>query len=474
MAFQTIEYLIFLSITFIIYWTLCKKNKNFQNILIIAASLIFYGWWDWRFLGLLLLTALSSFYAGLWIERTEGSHRKQKTIFLCAIGLNIGILFFFKYYNFFVQAFVDTLNLAGLKIGTSTLKIILPVGISFYTFTALSYVIDIFQKKINATKDMAAYLAYVTFFPSILSGPISRAQKQLPQYFEKRKFSYDKAVEACKLAIMGGVMKLCLADRLGIYVDAVYSNIPQHNGTTLLLTSIFYSIQIYADFAGYSLMAIASGKLFGIDLQTNFIRPYFSKTVTEFWRRWHISLTTWFRDYIYFPLGGSRCGKARWMLNTMIVFLVSGLWHGANYTFIIWGALHGICMVAERLIYGNRIKSIPVKFSAGNLLRIIITFMIVNFAWIFFRIENLGDVMSVLKKIFTDIGTPFIDPNTILLAFLAATIVFIYDFVTEYQVKLHLLSSKHITVRYMAAALIICYIIGFGVLNGGSFIYFQF
>ena len=269
-------------------------------------------------------------------------------------------------------------------------------------------------------------------------------------------------------------MKLCLADRLGIYVDAVYSNIPQHNGTTLLLTSIFYSIQIYADFAGYSLMAIASGKLFGIDLQTNFIRPYFSKTVTEFWRRWHISLTTWFRDYIYFPLGGSRCGKARWMLNTMIVFLVSGLWHGANYTFIIWGALHGICMVAERLIYGNRIKSIPVKFSAGNLLRIIITFIIVNFAWIFFRIENLGYVMSVLKKIFTDIGTPFIDPNTILLAFLAATIVFIYDFVTEYQVKLHFLSSKHITVRYMAAALIICYIIGFGVLNGGSFIYFQF
>lgn len=204
MAFQTIEYLIFLSITFILYWTLCKKNKNFQNILIIAASLIFYGWWDWRFLSLLLLTALSSFYAGLWIERTEGSLRKQKTIFLCAIGLNIGILFFFKYYNFFVQAFVDALNLAGLKIGTSTLKIILPVGISFYTFTALSYVIDIFQKKINATKDMAAYLAYVTFFPSILSGPISRAQKQLPQYFGKRKFSYDKAVESCKLAIMGG------------------------------------------------------------------------------------------------------------------------------------------------------------------------------------------------------------------------------------------------------------------------------
>lgn len=269
-------------------------------------------------------------------------------------------------------------------------------------------------------------------------------------------------------------MKLCLADRLGIYVDTVYANIAQHNGTTLFFTSILYTIQIYADFAGYSLMAIGSGKLLGIKLPTNFIRPYFAKTVTDFWRRWHISLTTWFRDYIYFPLGGNRCSKVRWMLNTMIVFTVSGLWHGAAYTFIIWGAMHGACMVIERIIYGDKIKNVADGFSMANLLRWMTTFAIVNFAWIFFRVSDLRDVKMIFNKLFTEPGSPFVDTNIFLMAFIAMAIVFIYDFIEEKRLNIHLLSSRFMAVRYATVVLLMVYILAFGVLNGGSFIYFQF
>lgn len=473
MTFQTLEYLIFFSIVFILYWTLCRKCKDYQNGLIVSASLVFYGWWDWRFLGLLFITALTTFLSGLCIGNTNDI-RKRKYLLIGTILINIGILFFFKYFNFFVQAFVDALSLMGMSVNVTTLHILLPVGISFYTFTALSYTIDVYQHKVESTNDALAYFAYVMFFPSILSGPISRAQKQLPQYFSRRNFDFDKSINACKLILWGGVMKLCLADRLGIYVDTIYANIAQHNGTTLLITSILYSIQIYADFAGYSLMAIGFGKLLGIDLQTNFIRPYFAKTVTDFWRRWHISLTTWFRDYIYFPLGGNRCSKARWALNTLIVFTISGLWHGAAYTFIIWGAMHGVCMVIERLVYGEKIKQLSDKFSMSNIIRIIITFIIVNFAWIFFRINNLGDVMQIFKKIFTEPGKPFLDTNTLLMGFVALAIIFIYDLVKEKHLNMHLLSSRFMVVRYLTAIMLIVYILAFGVLNGGSFIYFQF
>lgn len=473
MTFQSLEYLIFFSILFILHWTLFSKRKEHQNGLIVVASLVFYGWWDWRFLGLLIITALSTFLSSRWMDNTNDA-KKRKFLLVGTIVINVGILFFFKYFNFFVQSFADALSLMGMSVNVTTLHILLPVGISFYTFTALSYTIDVYQHKVESTNDALAYFAYVMFFPSILSGPISRAQKQLPQYFSRRNFDFDKSISACKLILWGGVMKLCLADRLGIYVDTIYANIAQHNGTTLLITSILYSIQIYADFAGYSLMAIGFGKLLGIDLQTNFIRPYFAKTVTDFWRRWHISLTTWFRDYIYFPLGGNRCSKARWVLNTLIVFAISGLWHGAAYTFIIWGAMHGVCMVIERLIYGEKIKQLSDKFSMSNIIRIIITFTIVNFAWIFFRINNLGDVMQIFKKIFTEPGKPFLDTNTLLMGFVAMAIIFIYDLVKEKHLNMHLLSSRFMVVRYLTAIMLIVYILAFGVLNGGSFIYFQF
>lgn len=474
MTFQSLEYLIFLPVVFMLYWTVCRKSKVLQNGLIVVASLVFYGWWDSRFLGLLLLSAFSTFFAGWWIGQTT-DQRKQKILLVGAIVLNVGILFFFKYFNFFVQTFVDAFSLLGKKMSASTFNILLPVGISFYTFTALSYIIDVYQQKVEPTKDVLAYLSYVMFFPSILSGPISRAQKQLPQYYNIRSFNYDMAVSACRSILWGGVMKLCLADRLGIYVDTVYANIAQHNGSTLLFTSILYTIQIYADFAGYSLMAIGCGKLFGIDLPTNFIRPYFAKTVTDFWRRWHISLTTWFRDYIYFPLGGNRCSKARWMLNTMIVFTISGLWHGAAYTFIIWGAMHGAYMVIERLIYGDKIKTISTKFSIANFFRLIITFAFVNFAWVFFRVNDLADVMIIFRKILFEPGRLFMDTDTLVYALMFAFLIFVNDFVEEYlSGKMKMMNNKHAVVRWVTYIFMVVLILLFGVLDGGSFIYFQF
>lgn len=480
MTFASIEYIIFLPVVFLLYWIVCRKNKNLQNGLIVLASLFFYGFWDWRFLGLLLVTAFSTYFAGLWMNHyndndNDDDNRKRWWISFGTIVLNLGILFGFKYYNFFVQAFVDSFSLLGKELSVSTLKIILPVGISFYTFTALSYSIDVYQRKVEATKDVLAYLAYVTFFPSILSGPISRATKQLPHYFKRREFSYDAAVSACRSILWGGVLKLCLADRLGIYVDTVYGNIANHNGTTLLLTSILYTIQIYADFAGYSLMAIGSGKLLGIELPENFVRPYFAKTVTEFWRRWHISLTTWFRDYIYFPLGGNRVKKSRWMLNTMIVFTVSGLWHGAEYTFIIWGAFHGLCMIVERLIYGSRIKEISDRLTLPNVVRMVVTFCIVSFAWIFFRLNNISEVSTVIEKIVTNPGIPFIDQTTLAYSFIFLGLVLIVDFMNEFfGNKVSFFNSKYVSVRWCTYIVCILLILVFGVLDNGSFIYFKF
>lgn len=474
MTFQSLEYLIFLPVVFFLYWTVGRRSRTFQNGLIVAVSLVFYGWWDWRFLGLLLLTAFSTFFAGCWMGKTD-EQKKRKAILVGTTVLNLGVLFFFKYYNFFVQAFIDAFSLFDKNISISTLNILLPVGISFYTFTALSYSIDVYWRKVEPTRDLLAYLAYVTFFPSILSGPISRAQKQLPQYFERRDFDYEKAVSACRLMLIGGMMKLCLADRLGIYVDTVYANITHHNGTTLLFTSILYTIQIYADFAGYSLMAVGSGKRLGVELQTNFIRPYFAKTVTDFWRRWHISLTTWFRDYIYFPLGGNRCSKVRWIFNTMIVFTISGLWHGAAYTFLIWGALHGVCMVIERLVYGDKIKIISNNLSFANFFRLLLTFTIVTFAWIFFRVSDLGDVMTIFRKILTEPGSLFMDADTLAYAFLFTILILTVDFIEEYfSGKVTFMNSKYTIVRWISYVVMVVMILLFGVLDGGSFIYFQF
>ena len=474
MLFTSFSFLLFFPFVFFLQYFVFSKNVRWQNAFVFLASCVFYGCWDWRFLGLLMFSCLSTYLSGIYmVDCTDG---KRKMANIAALVLNLGILFVFKYFNFFIESLIDLFDAIGINLSMHTLRIILPVGISFYTFSALSYSIDVYQRKVEPTKDLLAYLCYVTFFPSILSGPINRATKQLPQFFQLRTFDYDKVVEGTKMLVWGLFVKLCVADRFGIYVDTVYTNLYQHTGVTLFVTSIIYTLQIYADFSGYSLIAIGLGKMLGIDLQTNFIRPYFAKTVTDFWRRWHISLTTWFRDYIYFPLGGYRCSHARWIFNTMVVFVVSGLWHGAAYTFLIWGAFHGFCMIVEKKLYGDKLKTLSTKLSFSNCLRMSITFFVVNFAWIFFRVDNFNDAQNAVCQILTMGGGKsfFLDQTTLGLGLLSFLVLFLKDASDEYNWRIKLLSSSNAMVSGITMVILISYILLFGVLNGGSFIYFQF
>lgn len=473
MSIYSYKYIIAFFILFWVYWLLCKK-KNTQNVLLLAASYAFYGLWDWRCLFLLFATSLVAYGAGVYFrknpETTKTFLRKSIRWWVScgAVVFSLAVLGYFKYANFFMQSISDVSG--G---GYEPLNIILPVGISFYTFSTISYVVDCYQKKLEPTTDIMAGLLYTSFFPAILSGPIHKATEQLPQYLKARVFDYDLVNNGFKDYVWGAFMKLCVADRLGMYVDAVYGNIANHSGTTMLVTSVAYSLQIYADFAGYSLMAIGCGKMLGIKLQTNFNLPYFAKTITEFWSKWHMSLTGWFKNYVYFPLGGNRVSKGRWIFNIMVVFLLSGLWHGAAYTFLVWGAIHGVAQVIEKLIYGKRIKQIENKFSVANALRVILTFAIVNFAWIFFRISDIHDVFTVIGKIFTDRGHLFIEP-TLFLAFASLVIMVVKDSFDQFGSKIKLFNSKYVVVRYLSVAFLISYILLLGVLEGGQFIYFQF
>lgn len=475
MIVYSFKYIIAFFVLFWVYWLLCKK-KDTQNALLLLASYVFYGLWDWRCLFLLFATSIVAYGAGVYFKRVPETsktflRKNYRWWVSCgAVVFSLGILAYFKYTNFFLFSINDLIGDGG---GYEPLKIILPVGVSFYTFSAISYVVDCYQKKLEPTTDLMAGLLYTSFFPAILSGPIHKATEQLPQYLKARVFDYDLINQGFKDYVWGAFMKLCVADRLGMYVDAVYGNIANHTGITLLVTSLAYTLQIYADFAGYSLMAIGCGKMLGIKLQTNFNLPYFAKTITEFWSKWHMSLTGWFKNYVYFPLGGNRVSKGRWIFNIMVVFLLSGLWHGAAYTFIIWGAIHGVAQVIEKLIYGKRIKQIENKFSVANVLRVILTFAIVNFAWVFFRLPDINDVFTVIGKIFTERGNLFIEP-TLFLGIASLAIMVVKDICDQFGAKMKLFYSKYAVVRYLSIAFLIGYILLLGVLEGGQFIYFQF
>ena len=471
MQFLSFQYLVCFVLFFWGYWLFCR-NKASQNMVLLLASYVFYGLYDWRCVPLLLATSLVAYGTGLILL----CHNNNIYIFgkhlrwwacLGSVVFSLAILAYFKYANFFLQSFSD---LSGGRY--VPFRIILPIGISFYTFSTISYIIDCYHEKVEPTRDVVACLLYSSFFPAIMSGPIHKATEQLPQFLRMRAFDDKLATEGFKDFLWGAFMKLCVADRIGMYVDAVYDNLAQHNGTSILLASVFYTIQIYADFAGYSLMAIGSGKMLGINLQTNFNRPYFSKTITEFWSRWHISLTSWFKNYVYFPLGGNRVKKWRWILNIMIVFLLSGLWHGAAYTFIIWGAIHGIVQVVEKLLYGKNIKNEINDLRA--LFRMILTFCIVSFAWMFFRLPSLNDSLVAIVKIFTSIGTPYIDLHTFLFAAISLFILCIKDVCDEWYPHICLLRSDKQWISFLTCVFLIIYILLMGKLNSESFIYFQF
>ncbi len=405
MPFNSIDFAIFLPIVFILYWFITTKNLKIQNLLIVAASYVFYGWWDWRFLSLILFSTIVDYTVGL--ELLKKRDQAKRRILLCtSILVNLGLLGFFKYYNFFLDNFVTAFSFWGTEIRANSLNIILPVGISFYTFQTLSYTIDVYKRKLDPTKNFIAFSAFVSFFPQLVAGPIERATNLLPQFYAKRIFDYNKVIDGLKQILWGLFKKLVIADNCAEYANLIFNNSTDYPGSTLLLGALFFSFQIYCDFSGYSDIAIGTSRLFGFDLMRNFSFPYFSRDIAEFWRRWHISLSTWFRDYLYIPLGGSRGGIGMKIRNTFIIFIVSGFWHGANWTFIIWGALNALYFLPLLLLKKNRenfdivakgkyLPTIKEFFGIG------ITFSLTVMAWIFFRAENITHAIYILSKIFS-------------------------------------------------------------------------
>ena len=401
MYFNSLDFAVFLPIVFILYWFVTNKILKLQNTLLVIASYVFYGWWDWRFLSLIAFSSLADYIIGLQLNK-EGIQSKRKLLLWVSIIVNLGFLGFFKYYNFFVESFVGAFSFFGTKIQSNTLDIILPVGISFYTFQTLSYTIDVYKRKLEPTNDIISFLAFVSFFPQLVAGPIERATNLLPQFYENRKFHYSKAVEGCRQILWGFFKKVVIADNCAEYANQIFNNSTEHSGSTLLLGALFFTFQIYCDFSGYSDIAIGTSRLFGFDLKQNFAFPYFSRDIAEFWRRWHISLSTWFRDYLYIPLGGSRGGTFIKIRNTFIIFLVSGFWHGANWTFVIWGFLNALYFLPLLLTKRNRVNLNVVAQnsvfpSIKELFKMGATFGLTVIAWIFFRAENIKHAWSYLK-----------------------------------------------------------------------------
>ena len=399
MVFNSIEYAIFLPLVFALYWFVFNKSVKVQNLFIVIVSYIFYGWWDWRFLFLIAFTSFCSWMSGLLIQKYSQQGKKAKAVSTANIVLNLAILGVFKYYDFFATSFAHVF--LGGKTEGLLLNIVLPVGISFYTFQALSYSIDVYKGKIEPTKDIVEFFAYVSFFPQLVAGPIERATNLLPQFQRPRIFNVDMAVDGSRQILWGLFKKMAVADKCAVFVNEIFSTYQSQPGSNLLLGAIMFAFQIYGDFSGYSDIAIGTSKLFGIKLMRNLNVPYFSRDIAEFWRRWHISLTTWFRDYIYIPLGGSRCSKAKIVRNTFIIFPVSGLWHGANWTFIAWGAYHAVLFLPLILLGKNRkfkevVASDKLFPSVGEVFRILMTFLIVVIGWVIFRAESIGQAWDYL------------------------------------------------------------------------------
>ena len=382
MSFTSLSFLLFLPLTFAAYWLL-RRSLRWQNGLVVVASYLFYGWWDWRFLGLIALTSLCSYFSGIAIEQSKGRGRHVWTV--ANILLNLGILALFKYFNFFAESFCELLNLTGLHADAPTLRLILPVGISFYTFQALSYTIDVYRQRLPATRDMVAFFAYISFFPQLVAGPIERATQLLPQMLRARTFNYGEAVDGLRQMLWGFVKKVVVADTCAMAVNEIWTDPSGQSSLALALGAVLFSVQIYGDFSGYSDIAVGCARLFGIRLMQNFRYPYFASDIADFWRRWHISLMTWLRDYVYIPLGGNRCSTRRAAVNVLIVFLASGLWHGAAWTFVLWGLYHALLLIALR------------KYHLG----MAVTFVLVTFGWILFRAPDLSAFVRYVQLLFT-------------------------------------------------------------------------
>ncbi len=475
MIFNSIEFLVFLPIVFIIYWFIFKKNLRLQNLFVVAASYFFYGWWDWRFLFLIAFTSFCSWGSGLLIRKRQDDDKPKAALAInvANIVVNLLILGVFKYYNFFIDSFFDIFP--TLRNDHLLIKVILPVGISFYTFQALSYTIDVYRTKIEPTKDIVAFFAFVSFFPQLVAGPIERATNLLPQFLQKRVFDYASAVDGCRQMLWGFFKKMVVADNCAVFVDKIWNDIPAYSGSTLLVAAILFSFQIYCDFSGYSDIAIGTAKLFGVKLKRNFNVPYFSRDIAEFWRRWHISLTTWFRDYIYIPLGGSRVSKAKVVRNTFIIFLVSGFWHGANWTFIVWGAFHAFLFLPLILRGKNRKHTDNVATNRmmptfKELVQMSFTFLLAALGWIIFRSDNISQTVQIFSSIFS---TSLFQIPVLSKTFIFVLVMLVVEWINREKEHPFQIAIKSKILRYVIYYVIMLTIVLFSG-NQETFIYFQF
>lgn len=468
MLFTSIEFFVFLPVVFALYWLL-RKQLRLQNLLVVVASYVFYGWWDWRFLLLIAFTTLCSYISGLIIEKKQW----KKAALWTNIIVNLAILGLFKYYDFFA---VELAKLIGSSGDSVMLHLILPVGISFYTFQALSYSIDVYRNKLEPTRDIIAFFAYVSFFPQLVAGPIERSTNLLPQFHKHREFDYSMAVAGVRQMLWGFFKKVVVADNCAIYVDDIWGNIAGQSSVNLAVAAALFSVQIYCDFSGYSDIAIGTAKLFGIRLMRNFNVPYFSRDIAEFWRRWHISLTTWFRDYVYIPLGGSRVNKVKIIRNTFIIFLVSGLWHGANWTFLAWGAFHALLFLPLILMGKNRKHTdivatdhwLPTIKELGQML---LTFILAALGWILFRSQSIGEAFEFFAGLSSNgLAGTSLPMRTLTFVILLLLIEWVQR---KREHGLDLSGVRNGVVRYAFYIATLAMIFVFGVFNE-TFIYFQF
>lgn len=476
MLFNSIDFIIYLPTVFILYWFALKKNLKLQNILIVISSYVFYGWWDYRFLSLIIFSTIVDYTVGLAISKQENIG-KRKALLIVSLTLNLGLLGFFKYYNFFIESFTDAFTLLGADIKPSTLNIILPVGISFYTFQTLSYTIDIYKRKLVPETNYINFSAFVCFFPQLVAGPIERATHLLPQFKVKKELKQENISEGLKLITWGLFKKVVVADRLAEYVTILYDDPGQYYGLNVILGTIFFSFQIYYDFSAYSEIAIGTSKLLGFNLSTNFNRPYSAKSLKEFWSKWHISLTNWFKDYLYIPLGGNRTSKRRFYFNISLVFLLSGIWHGANWTFIIWGLLHATLWLIEHFVQ-NQKKSINTgqineQKPVNSVFYKVFIFCLVNLTWIFFRSNTVADSLVILKNLL-QINTPFEWVfSRFELAFSIVLILFV-QYIEFLKGKKNRLNTSSVLIKNLYYYFLILMILFFGVYNNTEFIYFKF
>ncbi len=483
MLFNSFTFAIFLPIVFLIYWAIPHK---WRWVVLFVSSYYFYMSWNVKYVVLILFTTFISYACALGLERADGP-KKKKILIVSTMIASLGCLFFFKYFNFASESIANILNLFTLQMHPITLNLLLPVGISFYTFQTLGYVIDVYRGDVKAEKNFGKYATFIAFFPQLVAGPIERTKNLMPQILEEHKFDYEKAASGLRLMAWGFFKKIVIADTLAVSVDTVYDSLRMYKGFPLLVASVLFSIQIYCDFAGYSDIAIGTARLFGIDLMKNFDSPYFSTSVKDFWARWHISLSTWLRDYIYIPLGGNRVSKGRNAFNLMATFLISGLWHGANWTYVVWGGIHGLGQVIEKFLF--KVKKKYKNQKPGGIkwwFSVFVTFVFATFAWVFFRAETIGDAFYVLQNMFCGITNPSLyvsqittylgmDKLTLLGMIISVGMLMVFDYYSLTVDVLGKLKEKKRTVRWIVyVAFILFLIFNVPATSGQEFIYFQF